>query len=62
MSVLRTKSISIEASTLLFKPNCSVVKAKLKTRLRRKGRTTTNGIVPLKYKYTTYPNEAAMIA
>jgi hypothetical protein len=60
MSVPRISRISIEARRLFCKPNCSGVKAKLKMRLRRKGKAVRNVTSFLQSLMNTFPNEIAI--
>ena len=60
MSVPKTRRISMAANTLFFNPNCKGVKAKLKIRLRIKGKTTIKATSFFKPIKNTLPNEIAI--
>ena len=58
--VAKTSRISIAAKKLFFNPNCKGVKAKLKIRLRIKGKTTIKAIsffIPIR---NTFPKDIAI--
>jgi hypothetical protein len=54
--------MSIAANKLFFNPNCKGVKAKLKIRLRMKGKTTIKAISFFQPIKNTFPNETAIKA
>lgn len=58
--VPRTRRTSIAARTLFLSPNCKGVKAKLKTRLRTKGRATISAISFFQAIKNTLPKESAI--
>lgn len=58
--VPKTRRISIAANKLFFSPNCKGVKAKLKIRLRIKGKTIIKAISFFQPIKNTFPNEMAI--